>query len=223
MSELISRFTELPAYGKGALVVLLLYAIQSEIRFGSRARAMRSGASDRKSTLLVSISAAVPVLGFALAMKANSSAISSFLPAWFRDAVLPGLPATAWLGVALGFCGVLLRLWAVLILRERYTRTLLIQDEHSIERRGPYRWVRHPGYLGSLLVLNGIALASGNFITLLGSLVATWAAYSYRIKVEDKMLVTALGPSYADYRRQVGALLPSLRSPHLTERSQPEV
>ena len=32
MSELISRFTALPAYGTGALIVLLLYALQSEIR-----------------------------------------------------------------------------------------------------------------------------------------------------------------------------------------------
>jgi protein-S-isoprenylcysteine O-methyltransferase len=100
----------------------------------------------------------------------------------------------------------------VLTLRERYTRTLLIQDGHSIERSAPYRWVRHPGYLGSLLCLNGIALASGNSITLLASIVATSAAYCYRIQVEDKMLVAALGPSYAEYRRQVGALLPYLRS-----------
>ncbi len=204
------------------MVVLLLYAIQSEIRFGARARTMRSGASDRRSTLVVSISAAVSVLGFALAMKANSSAISSFLPAWYRDAVLPGLPATAWLGVVLGVCGVLLRLWAVLTLRDRYTRTLVVHDQHSIERSGPYRWVRHPGYLGSLLCLNGIALASGNVITLLASLVATSAAYTYRIKIEDEMLVAALGPTYAEYRTQVRALLPSLRSPHLTDRSRPD-
>ena len=89
---------------------------------------------------------------------------------------------------------------------ERYTRTLLIQDEHSIERGVPITWVRHPGYLGSLLVLNGIALASGNWITLFASLVATLAAYTYRIKVEDDMLVAALGASYAQYRPEVGLL-----------------
>src|ERR1041384_928572 len=186
MSELISRFTALPGYGKGAVVVLLLYAIQSEVRFGSRARTMRSGALDRRSTLLVSISAAVSVLGFALAMKASSSGVSSFLPTWFRNAVLPGLPATAWVGVALGVCGIGLRLWAVLTLRERYTRTLLIQDGHSIERSAPYRWVRHPGYLGSLLCLNGIALASGNAPVLAASIVATLAAYAYRIRIDRK-------------------------------------
>ena len=221
MSEMLSRFTALPAYGLGAVVVLLLYAIQSEIRFGSRARTIRAGPSDRKSTLAVSVSAAIPVLGFVLAMKANSSAWSALLPSWFRDATIPGLPALAWLGVVLGVCGLALRLWAVLKLRERYTRTLFIQDEHSIERSGPYRWIRHPGYLGSLLCLNGIALASGNLVTLVASVVATSAAYSYRIRIEDEMLIAALGPSYVEYRGQVRALLPSLRS-HRTGPSRPD-
>ena len=213
MSDLIARFTALPSYGIGALVVLLLYAVQSEIRFGKRARTMRTGSADRKSTLAVSAAAAVSVIGFVFAMKANSPTAVTFLPRWFRNALLPGLPLTAWLGVMLGSCGIALRLWAVLTLRERYSRTLLVQHEHSIERGGPYRWVRHPGYLGSLLVLNGIALASGNWVTLLVSLVVTFAAYCYRIAVEDDMLVAALGNSYAEYRRDVGALLPSLRSP----------
>jgi protein-S-isoprenylcysteine O-methyltransferase Ste14 len=219
MSELISRFTALPAYGIGALIVLLLYALQSEIRFGSRARTIRGGKSDRKSTLLVSASSAVPAFGFVLTMKASSPAVSTLLPLWFRHAFLPGLPAVAWMGVALGICGLALRLWAVLTLRDRYTRTLLVQEEHSVERGGPYQWVRHPGYLGSLLCLNGIALASGNSVTLLASLLATWGAYSYRIRVEDAMLVAAFGHSYGEYRRQVRALVPSFRSSRLASRS----
>ena len=160
--------------------------------------------------------AAIPILGFVLAIKANSS-FATFLPEWFRGATLAGEPAIGWAGVVLAACGVAVRLWAVLKLRERYTRTLLIQDEHSIERGGPYHWVRHPGYLGSLLVLNGIALASGNWITLLASLIATVAAYTHRIMVEDEMLVTALGDSYAQYRREVRALVPSLRAAALAK------
>lgn len=38
MSEIISRFSAFPPYGIAALVVLLLYALQSEIRFGSSAQ-----------------------------------------------------------------------------------------------------------------------------------------------------------------------------------------
>ena len=151
-------------------------------------------------------------MGFALAVKANSSGLSSWLPHWFREAVVPGLPFVAWTGVAMGVLGLGLRLWALLTLRERYTRALLVQSEHTIERGGPYRWVRHPGYLGSLLCLNGIALASGNSATLIASLLATSAAYSYRIKVEDEMLVATLGANYAEYKRQVRALLPLPRA-----------
>lgn len=208
MFDLISGFKQLPSYGVAAVVVMLLYAVQSEIRFGQRARTMRTGPADRKSTFAVAVCAAIPILGFVLAMKANSS-FAAFLPDWFRTARLPGEPVIEWTGVVLAAGGVALRLWAVMTLRERYTRTLLIHDEHSIERTGPYQWLRHPGYLGSLLVLNGIAIASGNWITLLVSLIATVAAYSHRIKVEDEMLVGALGESYVQYRREVRALVPS--------------
>ena len=219
VSELISRFTVLPAYGIGALLVLLLYGLQSEIRFGSRARKISTSKWDRKSTLLISACSAVPVFGFVLAMKANSPGFSTQLPRWFRHAFIPGLPVVGWIGVALGICGLTLRLWAVLTLRDRYTRTLLLQDEHSVERGGPYRWVRHPGYLGSLLCLNGIALASGNTVVLLASLLATGGAYRYRIMVEDAMLIAAFGNSYDEYRRQVRALLPSRRLSRLAARS----
>jgi len=105
----------------------------------------------------------------------------------------------------------IIRLWSVLTLRQRYTRTLLVHEGHAIERGGPYRFVRHPGYLGSLLCLNGIALASGSALVFVASLAATSAAYAYRVRVEDAMLVAAFGASYESYRREVGALLPFIK------------
>jgi protein-S-isoprenylcysteine O-methyltransferase len=126
-------------------------------------------------------------------------------PDWLR---WPAMAAVAWTGVGLGIAGLLLRLWAVLTLRKRYTRTLLVHDDHSLERRGPYRFVRHPGYLGSLLCLNGFALASGSAAVFAISLAVTLAAYAYRIRVEDAMLTATFGESYEAYRREVRALLP---------------
>ena len=208
MSGYLDGFRTLPPYGIGALVVLLLYAIESEIRFGARARSHVTGAPDRGSTIAVSAASVTTLVGFVLAMK---SAAYPWIPQWFRDASLPGMPAIAWVGVGVGAAGLLLRGWAVFTLRERYTRTLLVHERHVVERRGPYRWVRHPGYLGSLLCLNGIALASGNAIALAASLAATAAAYAYRIRVEDEMLVRTLGEAYAAYRREVAALIPFAR------------
>jgi protein-S-isoprenylcysteine O-methyltransferase Ste14 len=186
----------MPRYGLAAALLLVLYAIQAEIRFGAKARAMRGGESDRFSTIAVSFAMAVPMTGFIFAMKGR-------LPI-----TLPGMPAAAWVGVMFGLVGFALRLWSLLVLRERFTRTLLVQPRHSIERGGPYRFIRHPGYLGSLLCLNGIGLASGNTIVVFISIVTTCLAYRYRIRVEDAMLVSAFGEEYETYRRSTGALIP---------------
>ena len=201
-----------PPHLAAAVVVLVLYMVQSEVRFGRAARGSRPGAADRGSTWAISYAVVVPVLGLVFAIKSALSPASRGL-AFFgpsSPAALPGMPALAWIGVAVGALGLPLRLWAVLTLRERYTRTLLVHENHAIERRGPYRLVRHPGYLGSLLTMNGIALATGNAAVLVASLVVTIAAYAHRIRVEDAMLVGAFGDSYDAYRREVRALIPFL-------------
>ena len=72
------------------LFVLLLYAVQIQNPLWCARRAHRTGASDRRSTLAVSV-AAVPVLGFALSMKAISPRTSQ-VSNWFPPAALPGLP-----------------------------------------------------------------------------------------------------------------------------------
>ena len=120
------------------------------------------------------------------------------------------MPALAWVGVGIAVVGLLARLWALLTLRERYTRTLLVGEKHSIERGGPFRFVRHPGYFGSLLCLNGIALATGNAFVFAASVLTTGIAYAYRIRIEEKMLVAAFGAPYELYRREVKAVVPYL-------------
>ena len=211
MSDFFAGFMELPGYGKAAVVILLLYALQAELRFGKRARTSQAGAADRNSSRLLKIATTIAIIAFVLALKVNSAFFRPYLPDWFRAAFLPGMPAIAWIGVAFAALGLLLRLWSVLTLRERYSRTLLVHEQHTIEQSGPYRWVRHPGYLGSLLTFNGVALASGNWITFVLCFAVTLAAYAWRIKVEDQMLVTELGEPYGEYRQQVRALIPSFR------------
>jgi protein-S-isoprenylcysteine O-methyltransferase Ste14 len=211
IQRLTGEFAALPSYGKVGLILLLLYGLQSELRFGRKARKMAAGAADRGSTWAVSLASAIPVIGFIIAMKRQSPFFQAWTPSWLRDTNVPGLPMIAWIGIVFGAIGLLLRLWAVLRLRDRYTRTLLVQEEHVVERGGPYRFVRHPGYLGSLLVLNSVALASGNLVTFIASLVATGLAYWHRIRAEDTMLVNTFGDAYARYRREVPAVVPFIR------------
>lgn len=90
------------------------------------------------------------------------------LAAWMRWAA--GAPL--WLG------GMVLALWATGALG--LARTL--GDEGALATRGPYRWLRHPQYLGYGAALLGWALVAGSARTLLAAgmgagafLMAVWA------------------------------------------------
>src|SRR5258708_5863322 len=104
-----------------------------------------------------------------------------------------------------------IRLWATLTLRHAYTRSLRIQPGQELMRRGPYRFVRHPGYLGSLVLWTGVGLAGANAVSLAITLVALAIAYGRRILHEEAMLLEAFGDRYREYRREVAALIPFAR------------
>jgi protein-S-isoprenylcysteine O-methyltransferase len=94
-------------------------------------------------------------------------------------------------------------------LSEAYSRTLRVTNEQSVVDRGPYRHIRHPGYLGSLLVWTGFALSSGSAI-IVGTVAALLLpAYAHRMDAEERLLERAL-PGYADYRARTKKLVPGL-------------
>jgi len=72
---------------------------------------------------------------------------------------------------------------------------------HEVCDSGPYRFVRHPGYAGSILALFGIVLALSSVWTLIPAAVASIIAV-IRTVLEDRTLQEEL-PGYRDYARRV--------------------
>ena len=68
-------------------------------------------------------------------------------------------------------------------------------------RSGPYRFVRHPGYLGYSLHSLGMAVLLGSWWALIPG-VAAVAAMTTRTFLEDRTLHAEL-PGYPDYAAQV--------------------
>jgi protein-S-isoprenylcysteine O-methyltransferase Ste14 len=66
---------------------------------------------------------------------------------------------------------------------------------------GPYRFVRHPGYVGALLLFAGITLALGSYWALAPAAIAG-ALLTMRTSWEDRLLRAELA-GYADYARRV--------------------
>ena len=66
---------------------------------------------------------------------------------------------------------------------------------------GPYRFVRHPGYIAAIMLFFGMALALGSLWALVPAAIAS-AVLALRTSWEDRLLRVEL-PGYADYARRV--------------------
>jgi protein-S-isoprenylcysteine O-methyltransferase Ste14 len=85
---------------------------------------------------------------------------------------------------------------------------LRISDRQQIVDEGPYRLVRHPGYLGTLLLWLGAALASENWIAVPTIMVPMISVYHRRIEAEDAMLAASFGDGHARYADRTWRLIP---------------
>jgi len=135
------------------------------------------------------------------------AALSAPLLRRLRVRPLPAVCAP--LGLAVLAAGLALRVWSMQTLSEAYSRTLRVTNEQSVTDDGPYRHIRHPGYLGSLLIWSGFALSSGS-VVVVGSVPALLLpAYAHRMDAEERLLDRDL-PGYEDYRGHTKKLVPGL-------------
>ncbi len=112
-------------------------------------------------------------------------------------------------GVLIFFIGLVIRLSAAVSLKNNYSWTLEIKDEHSLVKNGLYKYVRHPIYLGTLLSAVSIPIFAMSFLGFLFVLTAI-PLFIYRIGVEEMMLIEEYGDEYLDYIEVTWKLLPHI-------------
>lgn len=120
--------------------------------------------------------------------------------AWEQDVVISFILRT--LGYALVVLGVLGRLWCLVYIGARKDREL--------QMTGPYSLVRHPLYVGSLLLGVGFSLYTENPLVL--GIVLIYFAVQYRVTIshEEAVLANLFGEQHADYVRRVPCFIPRL-------------
>jgi protein-S-isoprenylcysteine O-methyltransferase len=104
--------------------------------------------------------------------------------------------------------GIGIRIWAIRHLGRFFTVDVGIQPGHRVVQDGPFRFVRHPSYSGSLLALAGIGCLTLNWLGLILIITCTSLAYALRIPVEEKALLAQFGPQYAEYTARTKRLIP---------------
>jgi protein-S-isoprenylcysteine O-methyltransferase Ste14 len=165
-------------------------AVQPLMRGGRSARTRRR---DRGSFLLIYVGV---VVYFIIAFSFAGDGIAK-------------LPSAAYyLGIIIMVLGIVIRQWAIAVLGRFFSRTLRVQQGQTVVETGPYRYVRHPSYTGTLIFFVGFGLALQSWGAVLALVPIFAVAYGYRIHVEEKLLIAELGEAYVSYARRTKRLIP---------------
>lgn len=113
-------------------------------------------------------------------------------------------------GIAIFVLGFIIRWTAVYQLGRMFTVNVVISDEHTLKTSGLYKVIRHPSYLGLLLIITGLGVSLDSLAGLLALLVPGFIALNYRIAIEERALIEEFGKQYKDYKNRVKKLLPGI-------------
>jgi protein-S-isoprenylcysteine O-methyltransferase Ste14 len=121
-------------------------------------------------------------------------------PEWLTVTSNPMLGLT---GIALGILGVAIEIWAIWHLKFAFATE---PAARRLVTTGPYQFARHPIYSGGCLAYAGLFLTRPTIV--IAVVLLGWA-FCIRMRMQyEEAILESVFPSYADYRRRVGAIGP---------------
>lgn len=114
------------------------------------------------------------------------------------------------IGMALVVIGLKIRLHSILTLNQYFTYSVAKMETHKIIETGLYKFIRHPGYLGQLIIFIGLSSSISNWLSILVMMIPVTLGYLYRIKVEERFMLEQLGEDYLNYQEWTKRLIPMI-------------
>ncbi len=185
----------------GILFILLtLLRLFSRIRFEKRGPFSMHHLADGKLLMVIRWILGIP-LGF------------SMMEYFFFQHSVPWmyLPLPVFIrgiGVFLGYSSVCFLAVVHYYLGKNFNSGSSVKQNHSLITGGPYRYVRHPMYVGFFLLFFSSFLISENWLIGLSGMMTILTLMTLRLKLEEENLEQYFGNDYLAYRMKTGAFLP---------------
>ena len=175
--------------------IAFVWAFLPEIRHSGIVAGAPSNTQDAGTLHLVNIRSDVALL---------CAFIVSFLP-WL---VIPYPRIALYAGTGLLVVGSLLRRYCFRILGKYFTAAVTVRADQPVIDKGPYHWIRHPGYAAGFIMFLGIGLALGNWLSLIIFFLEIYYVYSRRVRAEEKALLGTIGEPYRAYMARTKRFVP---------------
>eukprot|EP01024_Parvocaulis_polyphysoides_P039830 TRINITY_DN3604_c0_g2_i1.p1 TRINITY_DN3604_c0_g2~~TRINITY_DN3604_c0_g2_i1.p1 ORF type:complete len:208 (-),score=14.84 TRINITY_DN3604_c0_g2_i1:210-833(-) len=111
--------------------------------------------------------------------------------------------------IIMGYFGVFLRMWSMRTLGPLFTFQIGIRKDHTLIKTGPYKFVRHPSYVGLFLAQYALVIFDGlrNPKLLIIFVPLSAIKFCLRIWSEEKMMKEEFGKEWTQYCLETPYLL----------------
>jgi protein-S-isoprenylcysteine O-methyltransferase Ste14 len=110
-------------------------------------------------------------------------------------------------GLMLAVPGFLLMLIAEKHLGKQFSVEVTIQEDHELIRSGPYKIIRHPRYLGIVMLFLGISLTFRSYLAIL-VVIALLFVLIWRVSAEESLMRQEFGAEWDEYCAHSWRIIP---------------
>ena len=144
----------------------------------------------------------------ALRLSVVAGALLAALLLKVRAAAFPFSPGVDAAALAVLWAGMGIRWWSFHALGRYFTIQVMTSADQPVIASGPYQFLRHPSYLGLLLIIAGLGFTYGNWLSLGALVLGVLIGVVNRIRVEEAALTQTLGSAYTTYAARRKRILP---------------
>ena len=179
-------------------LMIAFVIVQEVLRKDAASRTMQSTEQDKGTTRLIGAAVAVSWTGVLLAAILDHLRIGLIEPYIVLNII----------GALLMAAGIAIRIAAARTLGRYYTRTLRIGNDQHVITSGLYKRIRHPGYLGDILLFVAAGISMSNVLLLVFNAAIMIPIYIHRMNIEEELLSQTLGREYRTYMIGTKRIIP---------------
>lgn len=149
---------------------------------------------------------------FGIVLRVGVLAVVYFIvkenPAWLSAYNNPGAthPLLGVAGVACALLGIGFAIWSRMYLGSNWGMPMSVKEQPELVTSGPYRYLRHPIYVGVLLAILGSALVSG--VWWVGVFAAAAIYFAVSAHKEETLMLHTFPDTYPAYQKRTYRFIP---------------
>jgi len=113
-----------------------------------------------------------------------------------------------YIGFALFIIGLILQGVAEAALGKYYLPSIGTVEGQRIVKDGIYKYIRHPGYLGEIIIFFGLGFVTYSLLGILGAFIVSLMVYVGEVIPEEKYMLEKFGKEYEEYMKETFRFIP---------------